>query len=445
MNLFSQSGFENALAKLQAWLLRDVLIPETLVQIAAILTGLIVAYYAGPRLSKQLQNLSQKYESDWRVSRLVESVSAVAMPVLWLVIVWVCGIGAAQASYSNALLEIATSLLAAWVVVRIVTRVILAAYWAKLIASVVWILAALNILDVLNPAVAFLDNLAVDFGNIHISVLGVLKGVLALAILMWAASVVSRVLERRIEGVPDITPSVQVLFVKLLKIVLFSIAILLALSIVGIDITAFAVFGGALGVGLGFGLQKVASNLASGILLLLDKSIKPGDVISIGQTYGWIKSLGARYTSVITRDNIEHIIPNEDLITQRVENWSYSDTRVRLRLPFGISYNSNPRQAIELAVASVENVDRVLEDPIPKCQVKGFGDSSIDMELRIWIQDPQNGVANVKSEVYLNMWDKFQEHGIRIPFPQRDVHLDGLGEIQVRLARDEKDNADLEA
>ena len=179
----------------------------------------------------------------------------------------------------------------------------------------------------------------------------------------------------------------------------------------------------ALGVGLGFGLQKIFSNLVSGIILLMDKSIKPGDVISLGQTFGWINHLGLRYTSVITRDGIEHLIPNEELIIQRVENWSFSNKLIRLRAPVGISYDSDVRKAMALCLEAAMATSRVQKDPEPKVQLIGFGDSAVNLEIRIWVDDPEEGRANIISEVLLNVWDLFKEHGIGIPYPQRDLHI----------------------
>jgi len=192
---------------------------------------------------------------------------------------------------------------------------------------------------------------------------------------------------------------------------------------VGIDLTAFAVFGGAIGLGIGFGLQKIVSNLISGVIILLDRSIKPGDVMKVGDTFGWINSLGARYASVVTRDGTEYLIPNEDLITQQVVNWSYSHDAVRLKILIGISYKSDPRKAIALCFEAAREESRILENPPPNVLVKGFGDSSVDIEIRIWIRDPKNGVSNIKSAILLRVWDKFHEHGVEIPYPQRDVHL----------------------
>jgi small-conductance mechanosensitive channel len=275
----------------------------------------------------------------------------------------------------------------------------------------------------LEPTSNILDRLALDLGDVHISLLTILKGLVALVALLWLANVLSHFLERRYSSLDALTPSIKVLASKVTKILLITIAILAALSIVGIDLTAFAVFSGAVGVGVGFGLQKVVSNLISGVILLLDRSIKPGDVVGVDDTYGWIKDLNARYVSVVTRDGIEHLIPNEDLISQKVMNWSYSNLQVRLKISLGISYNSDVRKAIELCLEAAAAVERVIDEPRTVCLVKGFGDSSVDLEIRIWIQDPQNGISNVKSQVLLGVWDRFHEHGIEIPFPQRDIHL----------------------
>jgi small-conductance mechanosensitive channel len=189
---------------------------------------------------------------------------------------------------------------------------------------------------------------------------------------------------------------------------------------------------GAIGVGIGFGLQKMVSNFVSGVTILLDKSIKPGDVIAVGETYGRVHSLGARYVSIIARDGREFLIPNEDLVTQQVENWTYSSEHIRLKVPIGISYRSDPRKAIALCLEAAVEIERVLEQPQPTCLVRGFGESAIDLELRFWIKDPMNGVANVKSEILLQVWDRFQKHGIEIPFAQRDLHITSPIEVALR-------------
>jgi small-conductance mechanosensitive channel len=239
-----------------------------------------------------------------------------------------------------------------------------------------------------------------------------------------------------------LTPSLQLLTGKLLKFTLVAIAVVFVLTSIGIDLTALAVFTGAVGVGIGFGLQKPISNLISGIILLLDRSIKPGDVVELSdpsgggeRTFGWVTALNARYASLTTRDGKEWLVPNEDLITQRVINWSFTNDRLRLLTPLGISYDSDVRKAMELAVEAARESQRVLRDPPPVCRLMGFGESSVDLELRIWIRDPANGVVNIRSEVLLAVWDKFHENDIRIPFAQRDLHIKDDSELTVTLNR----------
>jgi small-conductance mechanosensitive channel len=215
----------------------------------------------------------------------------------------------------------------------------------------------------------------------------------------------------------------QVLVVKFLQMLLYGTAFFIGLRAVGVDLTGLAVLSGAIGVGLGFGLQKVVSNLVSGVIILLDKSIKPGDVISLGETFGWINSLGARYVSITTRDGREYLIPNEDLITGQVVNWSHSDEFVRLDIHFGTAYGDDPHKVRRIAIEAARTVPRVLGEQPPVCHIVGFGDSSIDYILRFWIRDPTGGLTNIRGNVYLALWDAFQAHGISIPFPQREVRL----------------------
>ncbi len=305
---------------------------------------------------------------------------------------------------------------------------------ARSVAWTAWILAALAALGLFEAALALLDSVGMTFGQVRISLLSLAKGAVALGVLLWIVLALSNALERSIRRSDSLTPSVQVLIAKIARIALVTFAVLVALGSLGIDFTALTVFGGALGVGVGIGLQKVVSNLVSGLLLLLDKSIKPNDVIAVGGTYGWVAALGARYTAVRTRDGVEYLIPNEALITQRVENWSHSDKAVRLSIPVGVSYHSDVRLAMRLCREAPAGVARVLGDPPPQCLLKGFGDSSVDLDIRIWIDDPAEGRSNVISEVLLRVWDLFQEHGVEIPFPQRDLHLKS-SDVSLRAER----------
>jgi len=248
-------------------------------------------------------------------------------------------------------------------------------------------------------------------------------GAWTLGVLITLARFVTTTTASRIRSNEDISPSMQVLIVKFLQIALYAAAFFIGVKSLGIDLTGLAVLSGAIGVGLGFGLQKVVSNLVSGVIILLDKSIKPGDVISLGETFGWINSLGARYVSVVTRDGKEYLIPNEDLITGQVVNWSHSNDFVRLDIHFGTAYGDNPHDVRRIAIEAAQSVDRVLKTRPTVCHVVGFGDSSVDYILRFWISDPTGGLTNIRGNVFLALWDAFAENNISIPFPQREINV----------------------
>jgi len=281
----------------------------------------------------------------------------------------------------------------------------------------------LNIIGLTGAAEGLLDRIAIDVGSFHLSVLMVLKAGITVAVAIISARTLSAMAANRINENEDISPSMKVLSIKGMQLLLYSIAVMVGLQSVGFDMTSLTVLSGAIGLGLGFGLQKVVSNLVSGIILLLDKSIKPGDVISLDDTFGWISSLGARYVSVLTRNGTEYLIPNEDLITNRVVNWSHSSDLVRLDIHFGVSYDSDPHEVKRLAPAASLKVGRVISTPPPVCHIVGFGDSSIDFILRFWIRDPTKGLTNVRGDVYLSLWDALKEAGIEIPFPRRDITI----------------------
>ena len=311
----------------------------------------------------------------------------------------------------------------AWLIYRLVAGLTHNQFWLRLAAVLAFGIAALQSFGLLEPTFEFLGSLSFAVGKSTLSVLDLVNGIFILLFLLWMSSLLGSAGESRIRQLPNLPPSLQVLLAKVVRVFLIFISFLVAMSTIGLDLSSFALLGGAIGVGIGFGLQKVVSNLVSGLILLLDRSIKPGDVIEIDNTYGWINSLRARYASIITRDGKEHLIPNEDLITNRVVNWSFSDKNIRVRVPVGISYDSDPRKAMELCVEAARSSGRVLNDPEPRCLLTGFGDNSVNLELRFWINDPSNGLGNARSEVLLSIWDKFKEAGISIPFPQRDLHL----------------------
>ena len=434
-NISDPQQWQQWLAQAAQFLQTAVLVQATLIQLGAVLLAGAFAWLTANYLRGLLHALGERTRDSAGMQKVIGRAEALSLAGAWLIIQWLILLGARALEWPSALLTVTVNLLAAWVIIGLLSGFVRDPIFAKFISITIWVIAALNILGWLDQAIAVLDGFAMSFGDLRISLLVVIKAVLSLAVLLWVATVVSEMFERRIKGSKELTPSVQVLFTKLFQIALIAIAFIAALSTVGIDLSAFAVLGGAIGVGIGFGLQKIVSNLISGIILLLDKSIKPGDVITVGAYYGVVNSLGARYVSVITRDGIEHLIPNEELITNRVENWSYSDSNIRLKVQVGVHYKADVHHALALCVEAADEVPRVLKEPVPLGLLHGFGDSSVDLELRFWIGDPHNGRASVCSDVLLRIWDKFHEHGIEIPYPQRDLHLRTPSDIE-RLLRD---------
>ena len=286
-----------------------------------------------------------------------------------------------------------------------------------------WVIFVLYLLGWLPVATELLNDIALDLGGIRISLLGVIKFFTVFSILVLVSLAISRNMEARLLRTDSLDSGLRLGLVKVLRYGLVGIAVLIALGISGFDLTALTVMGGALSIGIGFGLQKITSNLVSGFLLLFDRSIRSGDVISIGESYGVVKKMSGRYIVVRDRNGVDTLIPNEELISTRVINWSYGDHNVRLKLPVQISYGDNPRLAMKLLKEAAEVNERVIDDPAPMVRLMGFGDDGINLELRVWIGDPEKGVNNVLSDINLAIWDAFYEHDITFPYPQRDVHL----------------------
>jgi small-conductance mechanosensitive channel len=392
---------------------------QYLIIAAAFLGAWLLERWLQPKFEERLRQIQQQPQLLRFLAILLRRLKWIFFAVLlWAAVALILETTWTSRAY---FVKVAANLVTAWVLISVASRIIRNRTLAQLIAISVWGLAAVNILGISEQTAALLDSAAFSIGKLRISVLLLIKGAVVLGLLLWGASVAADFLEKRLRASEDLNPSLQVLIAKTLKVTLLAAAVLVALSAIGIDLTALTVFSGAVGLGLGFGLQKVVSNLISGMIILLDKSIKPGDVISLGETFGWITSLRARYVSIVTRDGVEYLIPNEDFISQQVVNWSYSNRLVRLDLEFGVSYDSDPHAVRAIAVEAMKSVERVLESPGAVCHVIGFGDSSINFIARFWIGDPEGGLTNIRGQVFLALWDAFKENGIEIPFPQREV------------------------
>ena len=406
----------------------SLMMPSRLTQMGIMIGLLIAAYlvklYFGPKFRGWMHGLTGRPK--WQLRILVmlhRRMRLIAFVILiWSVIAFMRhGLGLFPSR--TYLLAIVGTISLTWLLIVFAARFIHNNFLRRMVTWGAWIYATLYFLNLTKPAEQLLDQVAVDLGGLHLSLLVVIKGLVVTALLFTLARVVSSGTTKRIRNNKEISPSMQVLMVKFMQVILYGSAFFIGLKAVGFDLTGLAVLSGAIGIGLGFGLQKVVSNLVSGIIILLDKSIKPGDVISLGDTFGWINTLGARYASVVTRNGKEFLIPNEDLITNQVVNWSHTNDFVRLDIHFGTAYSDDPHLVRKLACDAAASVDRVLAMRPPVCHIVGFGDSSVDYILRFWITDPTGGLTNIRGNVFLALWDTFKENDISIPFPQREVKL----------------------
>ena len=293
----------------------------------------------------------------------------------------------------------------------------------RTIAVLVWGGLVLHVSGLLPDVVDFLDGVAFHLGAQKLTLWLVLQGLFWVVITLLAAMWLSGTIEARLMRAESLHTSLRVVFSRLATALLIVLAVLLVLPLLGIDLTVLSVFGGAIGVGLGFGLQKIASNYVSGFIVLLDRSIRIGDLITVDNFYGEVKNITTRYVVVRALDGREAIIPNELLIATTVLNHSYSNRQIRLGLPLQIAYRSDLEQAMQLMVQAARRHPRTLAEPAPNAFLIGFGDSGIDLELGIWIGDPENGTLSVRSELYLDIWRAFKEAGIEIPYPQREVRI----------------------
>nr|WP_255536440.1 mechanosensitive ion channel domain-containing protein [Pacificimonas pallii] len=313
--------------------------------------------------------------------------------------------------------------------VYVIARIIkLNAAFAFILGMFAAIASIAGSLGSLEPLVSALDGAAVRLGSRRISILDLINAIIVIITLYAGTKFVVQLLSSRIGNARRLDLSQRVLFQKLSGIAVIAIAFFLGIELLEIDLTALAFFSGGLGIAIGFGMQKTFGNLISGLILLIDRSIKPGDVIVVDDTFGWVNKIGVRAVSIITRDGIEYLIPNEILMTEQVENWSYSSRNVRIHVPVGVSYDCDIHKAQELMLQAAKETTRVLETPPPNVWLKGYGDSSVDHDILCWISDAEEGVGNVKSAILNRLWDLFKENGIEIPFPQQDVHLKSLPE-----------------
>ncbi len=417
---------ESFINEIYSWLQDEIFVITNLISLIVLIILGLLTYVLRKRIYSKGEDLLTSLPVELPVG-WIQFWERIHFQLSLAVLVWLYNAGAVLAGVQATVLTlIAGYLLVAWLIIQFITWFLPENIWVKFITLVIWVVAVLNILGIYQTVIDFLEEIELNLGEFQFSLMLLVRGLIFFIILFWVAGWLETFYRKRLQRSKNLTPSVRILLQKVGRITLFTIAFLIGLSSIGIDLTAFAFIGGAVGVGLGFGLQKIVSNFISGIIIILDKSIKPGDIVETDDVFGKVSSLNTRFVSVVTLSGKEYLIPNEDFITNQVINWSYSDDLVRLDSAVGVGYDSDLKLVRKLIIKAMENKERILKKPKPVCLLKNFGDNTVDFEFRFWIRDPESGVDNIRSEVLLDIWDLLQENNINIAFPQRDLHLKSI-------------------
>ena len=404
----------------------EVSSPWFYLQLGLVMVGAGIAFAAGAAIRLRIDTAS--FAEGWpsplrQFMRVLVDSAATGVFALLMTLARAVMVMSTWPSRSY-LLSVAANLALAWLVILLVTSGIRNAFFVRVVSLSAWLVAALSIVGRLGPTIDALDSVSVVLGGLRLTPLLLIKLGILLVLALWLSNIVSNFIEGRISRSGDLTPSIQVLLNKMIRVGLMIFAVAVAMSAVGINLSALAIFSGAAGVGIGFGLQKIVANFISGIILLADKSVKPGDLVTIGDSSGRISAMKTRYISVAAGDGREFLIPNEDLVTQKVTNWTYTDKNTLVKVTFGTNYDADPRLVCKLAAEVAAAAPRATKGKPPNCILTEFAEAGMKFALTFWIGDP-DGMDNVKSEVMLALWDVFKREGIRVPYPVRELRIHG--------------------
>jgi small-conductance mechanosensitive channel len=410
--------------------------PIGLVQIGAIGLSYLIAWILARKIRQYLDKGIETVKTHMRFILSPISFAVMLKYVFWLLLVWFSQVLLETFTIPANFLHMALNMVIAVLVVRLASFYIKSTFWSRFVYVVCVVFIFLRIFKLWQPTVKLLNSMTIRLGKISISVWGLTEAIIVLVVLWAAAGVINRFIAQWLMSSTKLTYADRTLLQRVIKAATLTVVILISLGAAGIHIAALAVTGGAIGLGIGVGLQRIGSNLISGIMLLVSKPIRHGDVIgfeksSSGAGWGWITDMNLNYVQVATRKGTSLLIPNEVFMTQNIENLSYDDTNLRLEIPFGIAYESDLNKAKTLALSAAASIDRILKNPEPKCLVMEYGDSKVNLELRVWIDDPKNGINNVKDAVLMAVWDSFHANGIEIAFPQRDLHIKSAVPLEI--------------
>ncbi len=438
---------------LHAWLAREFSSPSIIGQTATIAVTAILAVIIAPKLQRWIRTWHRRIDSDSRLGQstnaFIRRLSLALLPVLSYAVAAAllapAMLVAQDQGWPHQGIKLTLSLLAAWVVIRLVSSLVRDRFRAGALAILVWVIAALYIFDVLGDSARFLRELSWTVGGLRISPMSVITGILWLSVLVWLANWAAKMLEVRVLARSGATPSLQVLTARLLKVVMVIAAVFIALGTIGIDLTAFAVFTGALGVGIGFGLQAIFNNFIAGLILLSEKSLKVGDFVEVerGHLSGTVRQINVRNTIITTPDSIDVAVPNSEFVNSRVINWTMLDAHARIHVPFAVAYGTDLELVRKAVCEAAQEVKFTLKDAsgrVPQLWLVKFADSRLEFELVVWLtSEGIHRPLGARAAYCWAIYESLRRHGLEVPFPQRDLHVKSAVPLRIDLGDGDAD------
>ena len=399
--------------------------PEFIWQVAVILAAIILSRIFARPSRKAMKGVQEKYPEQPLLARIIEALITIAPMVIMAVILWFMVVVFNTAGLSNGVIRIVATLLNAWIIIRLVTTGMKSTFWARTIALIAWGVAALYILRLLGPVTEALDSVGIKTGGSDFSLLNLINGIGLMIIALWGGTTLGNAIQTQLKSSKQLAPSTAGMLGQIIKVALLTVAVIFGLSSIGVDLTVLALFTGALGVGIGFGLQTVISSFISGIIILFEKSLRVGDYVELASgVTGTVKEINIRSTLIATNDNIDIVVPNEEFIKGQLINWTMRDTLRRRRIPFGVAYGTDKKLVRKAALEAADKVIYSQSFPEPDVWLVGFGDSSLDFELVVWVREAAVKQPNrVDAAFFWALHTALEEHNIEIPFPQRDLHI----------------------
>ncbi|MAJ09980.1 mechanosensitive ion channel domain-containing protein [Ponticaulis sp.] len=418
---------------------RDQIFSITAVwQALAILGAILIGFFLSQVPRKKLEQLASESDNTNFLFRLYHSLSKIVWPLIAVILLWAATALFEGLELPNDGLRIAASLMNAWIIVRVITSNMKDGIFSTTLAICSWVVAALFILRLIDPVSDALDGMAMSIGDFRISVLSVLTSAFVAGLALWIGRIMGDAVQTQLKGSKSLTPSMAGLLGQFAKIGLMVLAVMIALNAVGVNLTALTVFSGALGVGIGFGLQAILSNFMSGVIILFEKTVKVGDFIELQSgVNGVVKEINIRSTLVTTNDNVDILVPNEEFIKSRVTNWTLKETARRLRLSFGVAYGTDKELVRKAGLEAAEDVQwtvKGIDARAAQVWLTGFGDSSLDFELVVWLKDDAvSRPARVQADYYWALHTALEKYDIEIPFPQRDINFRNSSPVRVQI------------